>query len=101
MLSRFLEKKVEIEVRETPGKPGNMLELEYYLVESEPENENHVTGDWNYGIEIIKKQGGAKIESMFYRDMFPGREETRKLVGLLAKNTVTPVSLPYIMDDML
>lgn len=99
MLSRFLTKRIEIEAQEIPGGPGNTLELEYYLVESEPAGEDAVDGDRGYGIAIVKKKSGAEIESAIFRDVFRSRAETEKLVALMAEHTVTPVTLPYVLED--
>lgn len=101
MLSRFLEKRIEIEGQEIRSNPGNVMELEYYLVESSRDHENDATEEKNYGIQIIKKESGTASESIMLRDINPSREETEKLVLLMADNTVTPVTLPYIIDDLL
>lgn len=101
MLSRFLEKRIEIEEQEILCNPGNMLELEYYLVESDPVSDNAAVEERGYGIQIVKKESGTTYESIMLKDIHPNRETTEKLVKLLADNTVTPVTLPYIIDDML
>lgn len=98
MLSRFLEKKIEIEVQEIPG---NTLELEYYLTESETACGSEIAGDREYGIQIVKRENGASIESIIFKDVFPVREDMRELIRRMAENTVTPVTLPYIIDDIL
>ena len=101
MLSRFLEKRIEIGGQEILCNPGNALELEYYLVESDPDRENTAPEERGYGIQIIKKESGVACESVMLRDIHPSRETAEKLVKLMADNTVTPVTLPYIIDDML
>jgi hypothetical protein len=101
MMSRFLEKRIEVGGQEIPFNPGNALELEYYLIESEPAREDAGPGEKGYGIQIIKKENGVASESAIFRDIHHSRETAEKLVRLLADNTVTPVTLPYIIDDML
>ena len=101
MLSRFLEKRIEIEGQEIPRNPGNVMELEYYLVESDQDCDNAATEGKSYGIQIIKKECGMASENIMFRDVHPSREETEKLVMLMAENTVTPLTLPYIIDDLL
>lgn len=101
MLSRFLEKRIEIEGQEIPCSSGNVMELEYYLVESDQDFESTATEEKSFGIQIIKKECGVASESIIFRDLHPCRAETEKLVMLMAENTVTPVSLPYIIDDLL
>lgn len=100
MLSRVLTKRIEIEVQEILNDTGNTLELEYYLVESGPAGEDDC-GDRGYGIQIIEKKSGAEVESVIFKDVFRSREETEKLVVLMAENTVTPVSLPDVLEDYL
>lgn len=101
MLSRFLEKRIIIEGQEIPGDPGNVIELEYYLLESNQDSEKTASQGISYGMQIIKKGCGMANESIMFKDIHPSRKTTEKLVELMAQNTVTPVTLPYIMDDLL
>ena len=101
MLSKFLEKSVEIEDEGTYQRAGNMLELEYYLLESEyaetDDGEIHKT----YGVEIVKKHHGILNERRHFENIYNTREKMKILVAMLAENTVTPSTLPYILDDLL
>jgi len=101
MVSKFLEKKVEIEYDEFHQRPSNKLELEYYLLE----NEEAKVGDQEivktYGVEILKKHNGILNEKKQFENIFNTREQTKELVELLSDNTVTPSTLPYILDDLL
>lgn len=99
MVSKFLEKKVEIMLDELSPIAGNSLELEYYLLESEFTEEEKAQKA--YGVEIVKKQPGIPNERKQYKNIFNSREKTKNLVDLLAANTVTPSTLPYILDDLL
>lgn len=101
MVSRFLEKKIEVTGQEITWNPGNALELEYYLVESDPGYESAVPEERGYGIQIIKRESGAACESVTLKDIYTRRANAERLVKLLADNIVTPVALPYIIDDML
>ena len=98
MISRFLEKRVEIELEEPGRKPGNTIELEYYLLENEAaENESGSS----FGVEIREKNQGVINETKNYFNIYSNREDTLNLVRKLAFNTVTPSTLPYILDDIL
>lgn len=101
MISRFLEKKVEIECDELHQRPSNKLELEYYLLEREGNKSGDNEPEKTYGIEILKKNDGVLNETKQFENIFNTREKTRGLVKLLAENTVTPETLPYILDDLL
>lgn len=102
MISKFLEKRIEIITQEITDDPGNPLELEYYLVECDlsKEEESNVTGK-GYGIEIIKKKNGDLMESIIMRNIYCSREKSKDFIKKMAENTVTPVSLPYILDDLI
>ncbi len=98
MLSRFFVKQVEIECNDCVCSMESDLELEYYLTESSCcENDECVV----FGIEIVKKHSGEICERVRFPDVFCTRERTNDLIELLARNTVTPVSLASILDDIL
>ena len=54
-----------------------------------------------YGIEIIKKDNGKVLESILIRNIYSKREKSESLIRKLFVNSVTPVSLPYVLDDLL
>ena len=98
MLCRFFEKQVEIESNDCICCEEKSMELEYYLTESSnTENNERVL----YGIEIVKKHLGKITERVMFRDIFNSRKKTSDLIDLLARNTVTPMSLASILDDIL
>lgn len=98
MLFRFFEKQVEIECNDCICCEEKGIELEYYLTESwNPENDECVL----YGIEVVKKHFGEISERVQFQDVFNSREKTTDLIELLARNTVTPMSLASILDDIL
>lgn len=101
MISKFLEKKIEIQSQEISHEPGNPLELEYYLVECDLKEEEGSGFKNGYGVEIIKKENGKVLESIIFKNIFCIREKSESLINKLFVNTVTPVSLPYILDDMI
>ncbi len=100
MISKFLEKRIEIIPQEITEDPGNPLELEYYLVECDSKEEYNEP-QRGYGIEIIKKDNGKVLESILIRNIYSKREKSESLIRKLFVNSVTPVSLPYILDDLL
>lgn len=101
MVSRFLEKKVEIILDGFSTKEENSLELEYYLLESECAEDEERRAQKIYGVEIVKRYQGILNEKKQFENIFSTREMTKNLVDLLAVNTVTPSTLPYILDDLL
>ena len=98
MISKFLEKRIEIIPQEIKDGLGNPMELEYYLVECNSEFNEAEKG---FGVEIIMKNKGIVSESIMVSDIFTTREHSEDLIRKLFENSVTPVSLPYILDDMI
>ena len=101
MISKFLEKRVEFEYDGFLQKLRNTLELEYYLLESDCFEIEDCRSQKTYGIEIVKKHQGILNERRKFENIFSTREKTKNLINLLAENTVTPATLPYILDDLL
>jgi hypothetical protein len=98
MLSKYLESKVELDLSE--GK-DEKIQLEYYLIESDFPNSYDYSGDKVYGIEIIKKDSEYHAESEIVRNLSNSKESTKGILNILAKNTVTPVELSFVLDDLM
>jgi hypothetical protein len=98
MICKYLEKKVSFFTEEIDKEDKYDFDLEYYLIESNERNE----GDEStvYGLEIIKR-AGENTESKLIRNYSNSIKATRQLIKQLAYNTVTPVSLPFVIDDIL
>jgi len=101
MISRCLEKKVELIPDEELVEMKNSIELEYYLVESEISDLDELKGEKVYGIEIVKKAIDMPVERQVVRNLSCCRESARSMLDKLAYNTVTPVELPFILDDII
>lgn len=101
MPNKFLEKSIEIGSQEIQETSSNKLELEYYLVESETSYDEASAYTKGYGVEIVKKENGDVKESSMVESIYCKRESMELLIGRLAKNSVTPVSLSYILDDLI
>lgn len=106
MMSKILEERVEldpsVDVYSELVKP---IFLEYYLVESDAHGSEYgLMSSKVYGIEIVKKESdssNARIESELVRNVSCCRESARMILNKLAINSVTPVGLPFILDDLL
>lgn len=101
MISRCLEKKIELVPEEGPLGLKGSIELEYYLIESEVNYIEELKGKKVYGIEIVKKSDGKPEERQIIRNIFCSRENTKYILEKLAYNSVTPIELPYILDDII
>jgi len=101
MLCRSLERIVQLIPDENTKELKNPMQLEYYLVESESTEDLKDYTDKVFGIEIIKKVGNIEIERELIKNYSHSRQITINMLKVLADNTVTPVSLPYILDDII
>jgi hypothetical protein len=101
MSYRLLEKCREAEREIFDETQGNKMELVYYLLTSETDDYENDSDMRIYGIEIVKKVQGLPSESIGFENVHSDKEKIKKIIALLAENTVTPVSLPDILDDLL
>jgi hypothetical protein len=101
MICKYLEGKIELIPEESGKEPVIPMELEYYLVESENMEGDELEGLRVYGVEIVKKAKGNSVERKSVRNLSCSRDGVRLLLHKLIANTVTPVGLPFILDDML
>jgi DNA-dependent RNA polymerase auxiliary subunit epsilon len=101
MYNRYLEKKLHL-VPEEENIGGNIpIELEYYLIESVNNDFNTNLKDKSYGIEIVKKVDDSKYESEMLKEISNCIENTKRILNRLANNTVTPMEMTVIIDDIL
>ncbi len=101
MSCKLLEKHKEAEREISDEIKGNKSELEYYILISETDDLDNDTIQQTYGVEIVKNVEGLLSESKAFENVFTDMERIKGLIKVLADNTVTPVSLPYILDDLL
>lgn len=101
MENRWFEKRMEILPEEGMETSAKSFELEYYILESDMEQMDEPSKVTGYGVEIVKKMEGSILEIKAVKNIFCCRQEADRLVELLASHTVTPVTLPYILDDMI
>jgi len=99
MANRFLEKCINVRNESENHEPKSKFELEYYLIENELDDNGAIQKV--YGIEIVKRMYDGSIENMRYEDIYTNKQKVHELIDVLAANIVTPLSLPYILDDLL
>ena len=76
------------------------IELEYYLVESEIGALEESAGKRIYGIGIIKKTGEECNEGMLIADFSGSIARTKEVLKKLVSNSVTPVALHSVLEDI-
>jgi len=84
-----------LKVAKNLAKVSDVL-LEYYLVEpqkSAPE----------YGVKIVKKKKGdaENLEEYTQEYVSDNAKKVTQIIRMLARNTVTPVSAKYVLEDLL
>lgn len=100
MLCRYMERKINLIPEEDDRGLMNVFDLEYYLLESDSCQPDINPGEKVFGFEIVKRSGGA-TESHIVKNFCFAREIAKNILIKLADNTVTPVGLPFILDDLL
>ncbi len=101
MSSRFFEKSVQVDKGIQGCEQDNRFEIEYYLLESEMNDSDQGVLQKTYGIEITKKMNDGFTENKRIEGIYTSKRKVQELISLLAANSVTPLSLPYILDDIL
>lgn len=84
-------------------EPGTDFFLDYYILEKEVQIEGQSA--LRYGLEIYKRakrdDGSAYGEYRKIFDVFQTEAEADAVARLLANNTVTPISMKEILEDLL
>ena len=101
MICRIPKEKTEFTFESLQMGKGNKIVLEYYLLESEIDDIEELKGMKTYGIEIVKKEENGEIETAAIKNIFNTINETAELIKTLSNNNVTPVTLNYILDDII
>ena len=77
--------------------------LEYYVIARETSLEGGAFE--TYGIEVLKREktefGSLRVEYRKVFDVFCTEREAREAAQLLARNTVTPVSVRDILEQLI
>lgn len=85
------------------GETEKSFVLDYYVLAKEVEVEEQKAV--RYGIEIYKKGhrpcGTAYIEYRKIFDVFATEGEAMAVLDVMANNTVTPISMKEILEDLL
>ena len=101
MIKKLLEKEIEILADENQTLFNYPIKLEYYLLESKLEEIEELNGEKVFGIEVIKKVQGINDEVMSFKDFSCNFEVTKRILNTLANNSVTPIGLPYVLEDIM
>ncbi|MEN8906607.1 MAG: DUF6514 family protein [Clostridiales bacterium] len=102
MYNRYLEKKLELMPDDENLGSKIPIELEYYIIEKIDNGfYNKEFENKSYGIEIVKKIDDSKYESEMLKEISECIENTKKILNRLVDNTVTPMEMAVVIDDIL
>ena len=77
--------------------------LEYYILSGDARTDG--TAGHTYGIEVLKKSktefGTIRVEYRKIFDIFCTRQEAANAALLLARNTVTPISIHDVIEQLI
>ena len=101
MISRYFQKKIELDSIDNELRFKSPIELEYYLLESEINDCQELFGKKAYGVEIVKKINDQHFETESVRNLSCSKKSAQTILDKLAINGVTPVGLLFVIDDIL
>ena len=94
----LLKATTEIDTEEyySAERPKSVI-IDYYILEEEEEK--------NYGLKVIKKEysgTGKTIHEEAYtaNEVSDSEEQASKIIELLARNKVTPISVENVLEDI-
>lgn len=82
------------------GENGKTLELDYFMTRGTSHTDG-AEGVPCFGISVSLSVDGEVSDSSTVDDVSPSEETARRILQLLAKNLVTPVSLKDVVEDCL
>ncbi|NLJ88762.1 MAG: hypothetical protein GX327_08355 [Epulopiscium sp.] len=98
MITKYLEG-----TRNCSTLDGEIIQLEYFLLEKEGNDGNNSMK--TYGIEIVKKKsflGKAICTETDQIDCLTHEKEIAKeIINKLISNSVTPITMSYIINDIM
>lgn len=100
MINKYLERKVRSEQNGGLGLEG-LIELEYYLIECDAGSLSEPIGKKVYGISVLKRIDDICCEEEIIRNFSCCIHNTQMVINKLANNLVTPITLKYVLDDLL
>lgn len=99
MTSMYLESRLLLE-QGGEADTDYPIDLQYYLLESELSIEEELKGIKTYGVGIIKKTQEECTEAKFVEALSCCLASTKEVLSLLVRNSVTPVSLHDVLEDI-
>lgn len=83
----------KLDINEMVEYHSNQINLEYYLICCETDNSR------TYGIQINMIKESGESESAIINDVSPSKDGMMRLINLMYKNSVTPISAKDVIYD--
>lgn len=102
---KFTEVDIDIEPLYSEKK-SLKISLEYYLIESFYKDEEELDSKIKtFGVEVVKKEhlpdNALNIETKIAEHLSLDKQKVESILSVISKNTVTPIGLYGVLDDML
>ena len=81
------------------------IKIQYYLTKDKCNIEGIEEAVYMYGVEVVKKMNSSGVlmyeESQKASQISRHKSEVEGIIRMLSKNTVTPMSLYYVLDNLI
>jgi len=102
MVNKYFKKRMDVSMKDYFMDFEEPISLEYYLLEYEENDNNSEFGACTgYGVEVVKILKNEPVESNSFNNITHCKETAVDIINVLARNTVTPVELPYVLDNII
>lgn len=104
MVNKYFRKRMDVLMNDCYPDNNGAISLEYYLLESEDSeqrNEIEINVCAGYGVEVVKVHSDKPVESNSFNNITRCKETAVDIINVLARNTVTPIELPYVLDNII
>lgn len=101
MVNKYLKRRMNIPMKDYLSDFKEPISLEYYLLECEDNGNNDEIGVCiGYGVEVVKILSDKPVESNSFNNITHCKKAALDIINILARNTVTPIELPYVLDNI-
>lgn len=100
MFIKHLENRITLK-KENYLFLNRSIVLEYYIIESEVDCRDELAGKKIYGVGVSKTTDDKLFEESIVYNFSCCFEKTKDVINMLVRNTVTPVGLVSILEEVL
>ncbi|NSW89983.1 MAG: hypothetical protein HPY74_04730 [Firmicutes bacterium] len=102
MVNKYFKKRMNVSMKDYLPDFKGPISLEYYLLECEDYENTYEFGPIiGYGVEVVKVFKNEPVESKSFKNITHCKDTAVNIIDVLAENTVTPIELPYVLDNII